>query len=570
MNDKMDFNPKDLLFSEGSLKLPLGVNKETPSYNPNVEAFYMPGLKNKKLKQIVLDHELHHAILSKLPSICFQRVISRFIYHEFTRDKFNKTSYISTLLPSKNPTIRMLKELFSEIHYSNAFVQEALALQEFYHFSRKELEKRGLNPDEWLEKAINNSANELPPSKRTYFKHTCNALCKSEFIWRIRNYIQVISLTPLFFFPNLPLTKVGKLDTSRINSKVADHASLEFRSSYRRLPYSPRKRLIALVSFAQQMEKNNHEPSLGDFTSQLFHFFPNRLFPFEEDNHEPDLDDFDDDFTYPLFDFEEDSHEPDLDDSDDVAYRLFDFEEDSHKPDLDDSDDGTTQPLYFEDLLTVNSSRFYTPNPIRCLHEKRLCPIETLRSQGLKIPFVDFGIPRRHLLSEDFGRFLQCRSLFHPYIHKEKTQEWEDIETGQYNNSLSRFFIRVDEKRLRGRTLIRFYRGSTKASRGYLLNWPFSAFLTASEVLRNIVFGQREIAYKSKEIHLIDYYNPADLNIEINHYKPRELDGLPDKTFYQVLSEGLPKLDTTHNLSPFITVEIRKADEFLGMEIGIS
>jgi len=470
----MSFEAEDFLFSDGSFELPLPWDKDTPHYNPQVGVIYSPRFEKEKLDKVVFGHEYFHRLYSSRPSICFQRLLSRLIYYEFTRDKFSKSSTISSLFPSKNPIIRMLGDIFYEIHSSNAFVQEALVLQRQYQHPRK-LKEAGFKPEEWLEKGIKEPDIDLPE-----FESTCKTFCKSEFMEHIRPIIEYLSLAPPQFFPDVPTNKEGGLDSSRIDPETADRVIKQFQSRYHSLPYSPWKRFYAFVSIAKQMENDKQKPTKGYFLQKV---------------------------------------------KNDERLEI--------------------------DLVTRKEAN---SNNV-CPNKNKFCPVDTFYSEGLKIPFVDYGSPKRNFSGERFGKMLQCRVRDQPFEIRDEpffdkdSQKSEEILHRQTTNEMSKVLKKVHLEEHQDKPLIQFT-GCGLLRRGYQSNWPFSAFLMGSELLRLIIFANKQIANRSKNIKLIDYFIDQAVETESNCLKPSHPIPAED-------SFDFPKLDSVKRLSPFLTAEAR-------------
>lgn len=470
----MDFNPKEIFYSDSSYELPLWNDSDNPSYNANTGTLYRPEIDGAIYSDLVHQHEDKHRALGWLPTTCFQRVISRLLFKEFAKQKYQESSDISVLFPSNNPAIRVLKSIHEEIYRSNSSVQETIALGWTYSLYYSD-DRIPVNSEERLEEAIKRADEGLPG-----FKSTCRTFCKSDWPREIYLLLQYIPLAPPFFDLQLPLTADGRLDGSRITNKKADRIVKNFRDSYTDLPYSPWKRFDVLISILEEMKEDGLSLNKKNFLQKI------------------------------------NTHE---------ALNIKEY-----------------------------SDYDYIHSYISCPYEDRFCPVDLLHSKGLKIPYKDFGVPNEHFGSETF-KLLNCRFLNTPDGVKESECWYDGI---QDDNELLTVATEVEIKNLKDRILIRI--NETTRSSGYFINWPLSAFLKASDVLKDIVFKYKNFAHRSSKIHLIDYFSPGNFKEDRWPDNAPELKELP---FYK-------KLNDKQNLSPFISVESRKSDEFYGSEIYIS
>jgi len=255
----MKFEAKDLLFSEGGFKLPSIIDDEGPSYNPNVELIYDPQTYSDGQGQLSFWHELFHHQIGELPSLCFERTLSHLLTKEFAKDRFSHSSTLSALSPTKNPTIRMLKNIFEVVHRHNSAVQEAFAIQSDYHNRKKDLKEAGKNPDKYLREAINDYSQKFKQFDSFDGIETIfGQLWRSDFMWKARGIIRGFSFAPLMLPFVLPSTTNNNLDHSKITSAGAKKFVDEFKDKYRKFPYSPWKRLATLVQIAREVEKSQN------------------------------------------------------------------------------------------------------------------------------------------------------------------------------------------------------------------------------------------------------------------------------------------------------------------------
>lgn len=263
----MSLEVEDLLFSESGFSLPsIGEDEYRPSYNPSVELTYDPHFDRKGIGGLVSGHENLHYQLSKLPSICFEQTLSFLLYQEFAKDKFKDSSKLSALFPSKNPSIRMLKSIFDEVHLHNAAAQEAFTLQSDYQAREVKMKRARIDPDEWLRQAISKHSKEF--ASLDGLETIYDLFCRSDFMWKASGIMRGFAFAPPIPSIDFPSTADDKLDHSKIDAAKAQKIIDQFRERYLKFPYSPWKRLAKLVKIAREVKKSRN-PSLDNYLDRI-------------------------------------------------------------------------------------------------------------------------------------------------------------------------------------------------------------------------------------------------------------------------------------------------------------
>lgn len=141
----------------------------------------------------------------------------------------------------------------------------------------------------------------------------------------------------------------------------------------------------------------------------------------------------------------------------------------------------------------------------KCHH----CPVDTLHSMGISIPWDDFGSPSGYFDYSKYKR-LNCR------IPRRLGVSWNELsQKDQTIDRLTRIELEI-EKTVPPKLIFRH--GEVKLeetkiyrSKGYVANWPLSSFLTASEFLRHFVFHSTERFGSNSKLILVESVNfPAD------------------------------------------------------------
>lgn len=439
-NAEKDLKPKNVLFSWGCYNAPIWpFDSDRPSYNPSINAIYIPPIENELGALLAIAHEYsHHALLGN-PALCFLQILSNFIYYEMTCPTHRGDPDISAIFPTNNPLIRILKALYETVLKQTAYIQEADALfrtdvdlHAYLHFEKYDTEgwipqekfvaqKKAISRITERERAIAREEAKLPG-----FKHICNRYLRLKDnldSTHTYGYLTDFPLMGPIFFPKLPVTAEGLLDSSQITDEVADEAIAKFNRVYDELPYSIPKRFLSVISSFEKMIDEN-----------------------------------------------------------------FQFEETSIRKRLQELNNFDQAPL--------------------SVHECYHCPVDALHSQGISIPYNDFGAPDGYFTTNTPKRF-NC---------------------GRRMPALRGHFDPLNA------VYMKFVLGKIDRSMGYIAHWPLSSFLTASECLKDLVFNRSRYDQIPSRITLIE---------KIRFPDDRDLNLLP----------GHPGLNFSKNFSPFISVE---------------
>lgn len=489
---------QEALFSEDSYEFSWP-RPDRPRYNPRSNVLYLPSFEDELDKKVVARHEVFHKAFNKSPSLCLLQALSRLIYHEFARDKYDASSNISALLPENNPTVRMLKGFHDTILKSTKYVQEVISIHTITRISPDtrlavSWDAKGKIDTHSLPKASPEGESEeskLAKLEQGQVKTMENKL--SGFRDLYQRYSSIKSKGVLndlpghylcefpfygpLFIPQIPVRKDGRLNEAEITDEIADNAIDKFRDTYKELPYSPLKRFLTLISIIEQMINDNAQFSRKNLIRRINNY--------------------------------------------------------------DDFNQQTTSKL----LRKKGGIR-------KCQH----CPIETLHSRGVGIPYDDFGRPS---------------SFFHDSDHRQsKCQKQKAVDAKQalhwpfrncYNESRFQGIhlpaLAINKRRRERLTrengsLVKRSKKIKEITRNafYSGNWRFSSFITGSELLRYFVFNPSKLSGIPSKLTLVEhFYNPPF----------REA---PDRA-------PAWDLNSTPDLSPFISVKAISEDRLTDEDI---
>lgn len=446
-------------------------NLHKPSYTPNTGSLYFPSLEKDLWHDLVRTHEFEHMRLSRLPANRFLRIISKLIYYEYSREKYSKADDISILSPPRNPLVRTLGSFYDLMNRSVEYVQEAFAIRENFQQYKSKKRDKGIPPKKWLSQSI--SSMDYP---NRGFNRICKKFCLTDQISRIKPEIALFSLSPSFFLPSLPVGADGKLDKSRFTDVYVNSSIVKFRKAIQRLPYSPHKRFLELLTLVEEMVERNITISPQSFVNRLR-------------NHEE-----------------------------------FQVNE---KP---------------ERIGSIFLS-----------YERQSNASDPFHDQGIKIPYEDFKpidsfvFPLKHTYS-----IYKANPVVDKLMPDKVIRVGARYQALRKMSELCTLNLSATKKILKDK--IRYRVQQLSRNEGYLLNWPLSSFLQASEILKQLVFDPTTRENPPSRLTLVEYFELNSVEDALDNYAVEEAP----------MRKGL---NSTYDISPFISLKVKEKKNFEGMDI---
>lgn len=227
-----------------------------PSYNPNINMEYHLPVEHEYGKAFHL--ESGHDVLGGRPARCLLQTISALIYQEISHPRYQKDPDITRLLPHNNPLIRTLKAIYETVLHSTKYAEESYSILTPFKTSRKSFQIIDVKPSDLppilpdLNKAEQAALDEQE-KKLSGFKELYQQYHDLSFKMSQIRYATSFALSGPSFLPNFPFTPKGTPDSSKMTDKMADCAVSQFRDVYQKLPYSPYKRLIFIISLIKEI-----------------------------------------------------------------------------------------------------------------------------------------------------------------------------------------------------------------------------------------------------------------------------------------------------------------------------